>query len=54
MCQRGSVLDAEKQACEATLRACQMALMSRFCKFQKQNRELPYASLHWGKPGSEY
>jgi hypothetical protein len=25
-------------------------LMSRFCKFQKQNRELSYASGRGGKP----
>jgi hypothetical protein len=32
----------------------QMAFMSRFCKFQIQNRELPYASLRRGKPGNYY
>ena len=25
----------------------QMMFMNRFCKFQKQNRELSYASVRW-------
>ena len=37
------------QACEAGANL-QMTLMSRFCKFKKQTRELSYASERRGKP----
>ena len=33
-----------KVGLQILLAGLQMALMGRFCKFQKQNRELPYAS----------
>jgi hypothetical protein len=32
----------------------QIALINRFCIFQKQNRELQYASSYWGKPDHKH
>jgi hypothetical protein len=40
-----------KQVCEGVREGLQMVLIDRFCKFQKQNRGLPYASVRGANRG---